>query len=143
VPRVRPRGLLVLGSTSNRTRCTSSLALPDFLGFDSVLSMARDHGETVGFALRLNSGQPHPELVGGRAIYLNTVVGGFARVPSRTALETVPAAEAVLDPLLRAADTVAAIPVPEWGEQRTIYMALRPYETPIASGGRAAHVRRP
>jgi sulfhydrogenase subunit alpha len=143
-PRVHDlRGLLVLGSTiESHALHVYALALPDFLGFDSVLSMARDHGETVGFALRLKQlGNRIQELVGGRAIHpVNTVVGGFSRVPSRTALETVrQQLEAVLDPLLRTVDIVAAIPVPEWGEQRAVYMALRPYEDAYRFRGEVLH----
>ena len=132
-PRVHDlRGLLVLGSTiESHALHVFALALPDFLGFDSVLSMTRDHGELVAFALRLKQlGNRIQELVGGRAIHpVNTVVGGFARLPAPAALSEVRGRlAAALDPLRRAVDTVAGIPVPAWGEQKSVYVALRPHE---------------
>ncbi|HET8644384.1 MAG TPA: nickel-dependent hydrogenase large subunit, partial [Vicinamibacteria bacterium] len=126
------RGLLVLGSTiESHALHVFALALPDFLGCDSVLGLARDHGDLVAFALRLKQlGNRIQELVGGRAIHpVNTVVGGFAHLPSPEALQSVRGQlAAALDPLLRAVDTVAAVPVPSWGQQEAVYVALRPYD---------------
>ncbi len=48
------RGLLVIGSTiESHALHAFALALPDFLGFDSVIAMATDYPDEVRFALSL------------------------------------------------------------------------------------------
>jgi sulfhydrogenase subunit alpha len=132
-PRVHDlRGLLVLGSTiESHALHVFALALPDFLGFDSVIAMAGGHRDVVSFALRLKQlGNRIQELVGGRAVHpVNTLVGGFARLPSRAALEGLRAElQATLDPLMDAVDLLAGIPVPEVPSPQAVFVALRPYE---------------
>ncbi len=72
------------------------LALPDFVGHPSVVSLAAVNPEAVQTALRLKKlGNTILEVVGGRAVHpVNCVIGGFGRVPThdellrlRTALE--------------------------------------------------------
>jgi sulfhydrogenase subunit alpha len=59
------------------------LHLPDFLGFESALSMAADHGPVVKQALRIKKlGNNLLALVGGRAVHpVGMCVGGFYRAP--------------------------------------------------------------
>ena len=66
------------------------LHAPDFLGYDSVIEMAKTHGDVVNMALRLKkAGNDLMELVGGRAIHpVNVKVGGFFRMPTRTEMES-------------------------------------------------------
>src|SRR5660397_229022 len=61
------------------------LHAPDFLGYESVLEMAKDHADVVNMALRLKkAGNDVMELVGGRAIHpVNVKVGGFYRMPTK------------------------------------------------------------
>lgn len=132
-PRVHDlRGLLVLGSTiESHALHVFALALPDFLGFDSVIAMAGAHHDTVAFALQLKQlGNRIQELVGGRAVHpVNTLVGGFARLPSRAALVELRAQlQAALDPLMGCVDLVAGIKVPDLPTAPALYVALRPYE---------------
>jgi sulfhydrogenase subunit alpha len=126
------RGLLVIGSTiESHALHVFALALPDFLGFDSVLSMAQKYPEEVRFALHLKQlGNRIQTLIGGRAVHpINTLVGGFGVVPGHQQLETVRRElEAALAPLLRFVDLAAGIEVPYYAGQDTIYVALRPHE---------------
>lgn len=65
------------------------LHAPDFLGYESGISMASDHREVVEKGLRMKKiGNELLELLGGRAIHpINVTVGGFYRAPSPGALK--------------------------------------------------------
>jgi len=65
------------------------LHAPDFLGYESGISMAADHREVVEKGLRMKRiGNELLEVLGGRAIHpINVTVGGFYRAPSRGALK--------------------------------------------------------
>jgi coenzyme F420-reducing hydrogenase alpha subunit len=65
------------------------LHAPDFLGYESGISMAADHREVVDKGLRMKKiGNELLEILGGRAIHpINVTVGGFYRAPSRDALK--------------------------------------------------------
>ncbi len=65
------------------------LHAPDFLGYESGISMASDHREVVEKGLRMKKiGNEILEILGGRAIHpINVTVGGFYRAPSREALK--------------------------------------------------------
>lgn len=61
------------------------LHAPDFLGYESAIEMARDHGDTVrrGLALK-KAGNAIVSLMGGREIHpINVRVGGFYKVPRK------------------------------------------------------------
>jgi sulfhydrogenase subunit alpha len=64
------------------------LHAPDFLGYEGVIDMAKDHGDIVRQGLQLKKvGNEILELLGGRAIHpVNVRVGGFYRTPSRREL---------------------------------------------------------
>lgn len=59
------------------------LHAPDFLGYESGISMAADHREVVERGLRMKKiGNQLVEALGGRAIHpINVAVGGFYRAP--------------------------------------------------------------
>lgn len=61
------------------------LHLPDFLGYEDAIAMAKDHPDVVQAALRIKkTGNAIMQLLGGREIHpINVRVGGFYRVPSR------------------------------------------------------------
>jgi coenzyme F420-reducing hydrogenase alpha subunit len=65
------------------------LHAPDFLGYESGISMAGDHRDVVEKGLRLKkTGNALLEILGGRAIHpINVTVGGFYRAPSRDELK--------------------------------------------------------
>ena len=126
------RGLLLLGSTiESHALHVFALALPDFLGYDSVISMASEYGETVAFALGLKQlGNEIQELVGGRAVHpINTLIGGFGRFPSKQGLIRVRTRlEESLDQLMETAGLVAKLEVPVFPMNPTIFVALQPYD---------------
>lgn len=65
------------------------LHAPDFLGYESAITMARDHPAVVERGLQVKrAGNAIVELVGGRAIHpVNVRVGGFHRAPAPRELE--------------------------------------------------------
>jgi len=64
------------------------LHAPDFLGYQDVIAMARDHRNLVERALRLKKiGNRIVTLLGGREIHpISATVGGFYKVPTRQQL---------------------------------------------------------
>jgi coenzyme F420-reducing hydrogenase alpha subunit len=64
------------------------LHAPDFLGYESGISMAADHRDVVAKGLRMKKiGNDLLGILGGRAIHpINVTVGGFYRAPSRESL---------------------------------------------------------
>ncbi|MBI3979657.1 MAG: Ni/Fe hydrogenase subunit alpha [Chloroflexi bacterium] len=84
------RRLLYYGEwIESHTLHVALLHAPDFLGYDSVVDMARDHPEIVRQALQLKkTGNQLMALIGGRPIHpINVRVGGFYSAPRRQALE--------------------------------------------------------
>jgi len=126
------RGLLVLGATiESHALHVFALALPDFLGLDSIIAMSARYPAEVAFALELKQlGNRVQTLVGGRAIHpINMLVGGFGRLPRPEELRALrDDLRAAMDPLLGAVELVAGIEVPDWAAQETVYVALRPTE---------------
>jgi coenzyme F420-reducing hydrogenase alpha subunit len=113
------------------------LHAPDFLGYESAMHMAREHGALVRQALELKKvGNQIVTLVGGREIHpVNVRVGGFYRVPAKHEFEALAerlrwAREAALE-LCR---SVAALPYPDF-ERDYEFVALRhPDEYPFNEG---------
>ena len=64
------------------------LHAPDFLGYESVVHMAKDYADEVQRGLRLKkAGNAIVELLGGREIHpINVKLGGFYRAPTRNEL---------------------------------------------------------
>ncbi len=64
------------------------LHVPDFLGYDSALALAKDHPDEVKRGLRLKKhGNQLLDVLGGRAVHpINVAVGGFYRLPRREEL---------------------------------------------------------
>jgi sulfhydrogenase subunit alpha len=113
------------------------LHAPDFLGYQDVIQMAKDHAEVVERALKLKKiGNELVSLLGGREIHPVSVrVGGFYRVPAKK--ELVPLAEKLKWARDAALDTVqwtADLPFPEF-EQDYEFVALHhPEEYPFNEG---------
>lgn len=115
------------------------LALPDFLGHASVLSLAGVNPDAVALALKLKKlGNTIQEVVGGRAVHpVNYVVGGFGRLPStddlvrlRTALE---GARGDCDDALA---LVRTVPVPDFVKEPIRCAALVPDDDAFFFGRR-------
>ena len=126
------RGLLLLGATiESHALHVFALALPDFFGCDSVITLAEKHPNEVAFALKLKQlGNTIQQMIGGRAVHpINTLVGGFGKLPSHAQLrELKTQLEDAMDPLLKFVELAATFDVPEYAVGDTVYLALRPYE---------------
>ena len=76
------------------------LHLPDFLGYESVLTLAKDHRDVVARSLRIKKvGNAVVALLGGRAVHpVGACVGGFHGTPTpRQAAALVPELKACRD----------------------------------------------
>ncbi len=133
------RGLLLLGSTiESHALHVFALALPDFLGFDSVISMASKYPGEVTFALKLKQlGNRIQELIGGRPVHpINTLVGGFGKLPKHEDLKKIKEElSGALDPLMKFVELAATIPIPGWSANKTVYAAIKPYENELRFRG--------
>jgi len=113
------------------------LHAPDFLGYESAIHMAKDHGDLVQRALQLKkAGNDIVALLGGREIHpVNVRVGGFYKVPTKAELR--PLAEKLKwarDEALAATRVVAKLKFPDF-EQDYEFVALRhPDEYPFNEG---------
>lgn len=67
------------------------LHAPDFLGYQDVIGLAKDHPDLVQTALKMKKiGNDLMTLLGGREIHpINVRVGGFYRVPRKADLEPI------------------------------------------------------
>jgi sulfhydrogenase subunit alpha len=113
------------------------LHAPDFLGYQDVIEMARDHREVVEKALRLKKiGNRIVQLMGGREIHpISAAVGGFYKVPSKRQLqELVPDLEWALEASREAVQWTSTLEFPNF-EQDYEFVALRhPDEYPYNEG---------
>jgi len=126
------RGLMLHGAAiESHALHVFALALPDFLGFDSVISMASKYPDEVAAALRLKQlGNKVQTLIGGRAVHpINTLVGGFGKVPAHRDLERLrDELAAGIDVAMGFVRLAATIPVPDFAARPTVFVALRPYD---------------
>ncbi|KYK21348.1 hypothetical protein AYK25_08265 [Thermoplasmatales archaeon SM1-50] len=67
------------------------LSLPDLLGYESFIAMAKDHLDVVKRALRLKKlGNDITDIVGGRAVHpVTAVVGRFTAIPSKNKFQAI------------------------------------------------------
>jgi len=114
------------------------LHAPDFLGYESAFSMAREHGEIVERGLRTKkAGNRLIETIGGREVHpINIRVGGFYAAPRPSALQ--PLREPLERAREEAVETVrwaASLPFPEL-ERDYEFVAMRSgaAEYPIEGG---------
>ncbi len=114
------------------------LHAPDFLGYDSALTLAKSAPEAVQRGLTLKkAGNDLMAVIGGRAVHpVNTAVGGFHRAPARSELT------ALLEPLQRALEAaeetvrwVGGFEFPSF-EHDHEYVALRSPESYAIEDGR-------
>ena len=103
------------------------LAIPDFLGYPSVIALASDHLQEVKMGLELKKlGNTIQETIGGRAIHpVNAIVGGFGRLPTREALFGLKEQlKEGLEQSLAAVDLVSGLQVPDFCTSPNVYAAL-------------------
>jgi len=110
---------------------------PDFLGYPSVVEMARDHPQIVERGLALKKvGNDLMTLMGGREIHpVNARVGGFYRAPQRGELSTL--REKLLRARELALDTVkwsATLDIPEFERDYTFVSLRHADEYPMNEG---------
>lgn len=102
------------------------LNAPDFLGYDSAISMAKKYPDEVNRGLQLKKhGNQILELLGGRAVHpINVAVGGFYRLPRREEMSAlVPDLKAALEAAVEATRWIAGFDFPDF-EQPYDFVAL-------------------
>jgi len=82
--------LAMSGHISSHILSLYFLSLPDFLGYKSVIEMAKDHLGLLKRGLRLKKlGNDLTELIGGRSVHpVTAVLRGFTKIPSRDKMES-------------------------------------------------------
>ncbi len=67
------------------------LSLPDLMGYESSIAMAKDHLDLVQRGLRLKKlGNDITDRIGGRAVHpVTAVVGGFTALPNTNQIQTI------------------------------------------------------
>ncbi|HEX2475326.1 MAG TPA: nickel-dependent hydrogenase large subunit, partial [Lacipirellulaceae bacterium] len=113
------------------------LHAPDFLGYESGISMASDHHEVVEKGLRMKKiGNRVLEILGGRAIHpINVTVGGFYRAPSADALKRLlPDLEWGLQASIETLELVAKFDFPDLEIDYECVSLKHPEEYPMNEG---------
>jgi len=113
------------------------LHLPDFLGYESAIHMAREHGDLVQRALELKrTGNEVMTVVGGREVHpVNVRVGGFYRAPRRRELETlVERLKGARELALEAVRFTSGLDFPDYGQDYELVALSEPGEYPIERG---------
>ena len=113
------------------------LHAPDFLGYEDVLQLSKDHGAVVQQALKMKKiGNELVRLLGGREIHpINVRVGGFYRVPEKR--EFVPITENLKwlrDAAVEMIRWSATLPFPEMEEDYEFVSLSHPDEYPFNEG---------
>ncbi len=120
------------------------LHAPDFLGYESGISMAADHRAAVERGLRIKKiGNALLEVLGGRAIHpINVTVGGFYRAPRPADLQRlIPDLEWGLEASVETLQWVAGFDFPDLEVDYACVALKHPDEYPmnegrvVASGG--------
>jgi coenzyme F420-reducing hydrogenase alpha subunit len=113
------------------------LHAPDFLGYESGISMAADHRELVEKGLRMKKiGNELLEIIGGRAIHpINVTVGGFYRAPPRDALRALlPDLEWGLQAAIETLELVSKFDFPDLEMKYECVSVKHPNEYPLNEG---------
>lgn len=113
------------------------LHAPDFLGFDSGLSMAAQYPDEVRRGLQLKKyGNQLLEVLGGRAIHpINVAVGGFHRLPPRDEMATlVPKMEWGVEAAVAATRWIAGFPFPRFERDYDMVALVHSDEYPMNEG---------
>ncbi|HYA63300.1 MAG TPA: Ni/Fe hydrogenase subunit alpha [Candidatus Sulfotelmatobacter sp.] len=113
------------------------LHAPDFLGYEDVIQMAKDHPDAVQRGLRLKKiGNAIMALLGGREIHpINVRVGGFYRVPTRQQLQALePELKWARDAAVETARWVATFTFPDFQRDYEFVALRHPSEYPLNEG---------
>ena len=113
------------------------LHAPDFLGYQDVIQLSRDHPEVVNKGLQLKKlGNRILEVIGGRAVHpVNMQVGGFYRIPRKKEIQ------ALVEPLKWAVEAslntlqfLSGLDYPDYQYDYTCVSLQHPGEYPITEG---------
>ncbi|MFH0859590.1 MAG: Ni/Fe hydrogenase subunit alpha [Candidatus Altiarchaeota archaeon] len=107
------------------------LALPDYLGFGSAVSMGKKHKDKIARALRIVAlGNDIVETVGGRDIHPVTgVVGGFSKMPTENEMDSLlKRVKAIKQDAVETAELFSKLKYPTF-ERETQYFALEDRES--------------
>jgi coenzyme F420-reducing hydrogenase alpha subunit len=110
------------------------LNAPDFLGYESAISMATDHPQEVERALRLKKiGNRLLAILGGRSIHpVSVCVGGFYRIPHRKELESLKADLLwALEASKQTLALVCTLPFPSFAPEYEFVSVSHPNEYPM------------
>jgi coenzyme F420-reducing hydrogenase alpha subunit len=113
------------------------LHLPDFLGYESAIELARDHPDTVAQALELKkTGNVVMALVGGREVHpINVRVGGWYRAPRKRELQPlVEKLERAREIALETVRFTAGLDFPDYEQDYELVALDEPGEYPIDRG---------
>lgn len=113
------------------------LHAPDFLGYESGISMAADHREVVERGLRLKKiGNEILEVLGGRAIHpINVTVGGLYRAPRVRELRALLSElEWGLEAAIETVRFVAGLDFPDFEQDYECVSLSHPDEYPMNEG---------
>lgn len=105
------------------------LALPDYLGFQDVISMASKYPKEVRAALQLKkTGNLVHKVLSGREVHgMNERIGGFSKVPSEDELSDIKKAMEVVKPTAElAVDLFRKVDIPTFTDSDNTFMALDP-----------------
>jgi coenzyme F420-reducing hydrogenase alpha subunit len=133
--------LYLAGNLQSHVAHIYFLALPDYLGYESAFSMAKDRPEDVKRALRMRAlANNLIQAIGGRLIHPFTpVVGGFSSLPARQELEgLLKRFKDAGDDATATVNLLASLRMPGF-ERQTEYLALTKKGTfPIYDGEEVA-----
>ena len=113
------------------------LHLPDFLGYESAIELARDNAEAVAKALELKkAGNELMALLGGREIHpINVRVGGWYRVPRKRELRPIrERLERARELALETVRFTAGLEFPDYEQDYELVALDEPGEYPIDRG---------
>ena len=113
------------------------LHAPDFLGYEDVIQMAKDHPDTVQRGLRLKkTGNAIMTLLGGREIHpINVRVGGFYKAPAKSQLHSlVEDLKWARDAALETTRWVAGFTFPDFQRDYEFVALRHPSEYPLNEG---------
>jgi coenzyme F420-reducing hydrogenase alpha subunit len=113
------------------------LHVPDFLGYDSALALAKDNPDAVNRGLQLKKhGNQLLDVLGGRSVHpINVAVGGFYRLPRRDELaRLVPDFEWGLQAAVEAARWVAGFDFPRFERPYDFVAVSHPDEYAMCEG---------
>ncbi len=113
------------------------LHLPDFLGYESAIALAKDRRDVVERALELKRiGNEVMTVVGGREIHpVNVRVGGFYRAPRKAELRPlVEKLERAREIALEAVALTGSLDVPDYRRDYELVCLDEPDEYPIDRG---------